>query len=59
MIEMMLLESKTINLVLSCFPAKHAALGERAKTSWLRFRIMCPSGATCLSANGCFSDPSL
>ena len=49
MIEMMLLESKTINLVLSCFPAKHAALGERAKTSWLRFRIMCPIGVTCPS----------
>ena len=49
MIEMMLLESKTINLVLSCFPAKHAALGERAKTGWLRFRKMCPIGVACPS----------
>jgi hypothetical protein len=24
--------------------------GERAKTGWLGIRIMCPSGATCLSA---------
>jgi len=23
---------------------------------WLRIRIMCPSGATCLSADCCFSE---
>ena len=25
--------------------------GERAKTGWFGIRIMCPSGATCLSAD--------
>ena len=29
--------------------------GERAKTGWLGTRIMCPSGATCLSADFCFN----
>ena len=33
--------------------------GERAKTGWLRFSIMCPSGATCLSADCCFSELAL
>jgi hypothetical protein len=32
---------------------------ERAKTGWLGIRIMCPSGATCLSADCCFSEPAL
>jgi hypothetical protein len=27
-------------------------LGKRAKTGWLEIRIMCPSGATCLFADG-------
>jgi hypothetical protein len=34
-------------------------LGERAKTGWLRIRIMCQSGATCLSMDCCFSELAL
>jgi hypothetical protein len=33
--------------------------GERAKTGWLGARIMCPSGATCLPADCCFSKLAL
>ena len=33
--------------------------GLRAKTDWLGIRIMCPSGATCLSADCCFSELTL
>ena len=31
----------------------------RAKTNWLGIRIMCPSGATFLSADCCFSELAL
>jgi hypothetical protein len=47
-------QTKDYKIGIGCFSAKHAALGERAKTGWLRIRIMCPSGATC-----CFSDLTL
>ena len=30
-----------------------------AKTGWLGIRIMCPSGATCLSVDCCFSELAL
>jgi hypothetical protein len=33
--------------------------GERTKTGWLGIRIMCPSGAACLSADCCFSQLAL
>ena len=29
------------------------------KTGWLEIRIKCPSGATCLPADCCFSDVAL
>ena len=50
-----------IIVILCCvFSAKHAALRkERAKTGWLGIRIMCPRGATCLSAVCCFSELAL
>jgi len=32
---------------------------ERAKTVWLRIRIMCPSGATCLSMDCCLTELAL
>ena len=43
---------------ISCFSTKHAALmRERAKTGWLRIRIMCTSGATTfIPADSCFSE---
>jgi hypothetical protein len=31
----------------------------RAKTVWLRIRIMCPSGKTCLPEDYCFSELAL
>jgi hypothetical protein len=34
-------------------------LVERAKTGWLGIKIMCRSGATCLSADRCFSELAL
>jgi len=42
---------------LCCFSAKHAALRRKSK-DWLA-RPMCPSGATCLSADCCFSKLAL
>ena len=50
-------QTKDYKLGICCFSAKHAALtGEIAKTGWLGISIMCPSGATCLSADCCFSE---
>ena len=34
-------------------------IGVRAKTGWLGIRMMCPSGATCLTADCCFSELAL
>jgi len=34
-------------------------LGVRANNSWLRIRIMCPSGATCLPTDCCFRELTL
>ena len=52
-------QSKDFEIGICCFSAKLAALRERAKTGWLGIRIMCPSGATCLSADCCFSELAL
>jgi hypothetical protein len=52
-------QTQEYKIGICCFSAKHAALGERAKTGWLRIRIMCPSGETCLSVNCCFSELAL
>jgi hypothetical protein len=35
--------------------AMRAALKEKENTGWLGIRIMCPSGATCLSADCCIT----
>ena len=43
-------QTKDYEIGICCFSAKHAALG---------IRIMCPSGATCLSADCCFSELAL
>ena len=40
-----------------CFSAKVVTL--RRKTGWLGIKIMCPSGATCLSADCYFSELAL
>jgi len=39
--------------VVACLSMQHK--GERAKTSWLRIRIICPNGASCLPVDCCFS----
>jgi len=50
---------KTIKLVFVNSPLSTQPLGERAKTGWFGIRIMCPSEATCLSADYLFSEPAL
>ena len=47
---------KTIKLVFVASPLCTQHYGVRAKTGWLGIRIMCPSGATCLPADCCFSE---
>ena len=47
---------KTMKLVFVAFLQSTQHLGERTKTSWLGIRILCPSGASCLSADCCFSE---
>ena len=47
---------KPMNLVCVASQLSTQHEGERAKTGWLRIRIMCPSRAICPSANCCFSD---
>ena len=37
-----------------CFSAKHEALRRKGER-WHGIRIMCPSGATCLSVDCCFT----
>ena len=50
-----------IKLVFAASPLSTQHEGVRAKTGWLGIRIMCPSGATYLSADCtcCFSDLAL
>ena len=46
----------TLKLVFVASPISTQHKGEKTKSGCLRIRIMCPSGATCLSADCCFSD---
>jgi hypothetical protein len=50
---------KTIKLVFVASPLSKQHSGARAKTRWLGIRIMFLSGATCLSADCCFSEIAL
>jgi len=50
---------KTIKLEFVTSPLSTQHEGERAKTDWLRIRIMWLSGAICLSADCCFSELAL
>jgi hypothetical protein len=52
-------QTKDYEIGICCFSARHAALGEKAKTGWLGIRIMCQSGATCLPTDCCFSELAL
>jgi hypothetical protein len=58
-IEPRLGQTKENKIGICYFSAKHAALRERAKTGWLGIRIMCPSGATRLPTDCCFSELAL
>jgi hypothetical protein len=49
-------KSKTIKLVFVASPLSMLPGGKRTKTGWLGIRITCPSVATCLSADCCFSE---
>jgi hypothetical protein len=51
-------QTKDYKIDTCCFSAKHGALIRRNK-DWLarnQDNIMCPNGATCLSADCCFSE---
>jgi hypothetical protein len=49
-------QTKDYAIGISCFSAKHAVLRRKAKSGWFGIRIMCPSGATCLPSDCCFSE---
>jgi hypothetical protein len=51
-------QTKDYKIGFCCFSAKHAALRSKSK-DWLGIRIMCPSEATCLPADCCFSELAL
>ena len=50
-----LLGRTTIKLVFVVYPLWMQHSGVRAKTGWLKIRIMCPSGAICLPEKSCFN----
>ena len=52
-------KTKDYMISIPCFSAKHSKLRKRAKTGWLRIRIMSMSRATCLSVDCCFSEQAL
>ena len=49
-------QTKDYTIGICCFSAKHAALWRKSKDRWFGIKIMCPSGATCLSAYCYFSE---
>ena len=53
------LETKDYELVFAFFPLNTQHQEGRVNTGGLGIRIMCPSGATCLPANCCFSELAL
>ena len=52
-------QTKDYIIGICCFSAKHAALRRKSRDWWLEIRIMCRSGATCLSTDCCFSELAL
>ena len=48
-------QTEDYKISICCFSAKHAALRKK-KNGWLGIRIICPSGATCLPMDCCFSE---
>ena len=52
----LLCQTNAYEIGICCFFAKHEALRSYSKTCWVRIRIMCPSGATCLPTDCFFSE---
>jgi hypothetical protein len=52
-------QTKVFKIVASTCLLIMLHLGVRANNSWLRIRIMCPSGATCLPTDCCFRELTL
>jgi hypothetical protein len=52
-------QTKDYKIGICFFSAKHAAFRRKSKDGWLGIRIMCPSGATCLPVDCCFSELAL
>ena len=52
-------QSKIITLVFIASPLSTWRCDENAKTGWFGIRIMCPTVATCLPPDCCFSDVAL
>ena len=50
---------KTIKYIIITSPPNMQYYSVRAHTGWLEIRIMCQSGATCVSADCCFSQLAL
>ena len=50
---------KEYKISMCCFSVKHAALRRNCKDWMARNQVMCPSGATCLPADWCFSELAL
>jgi len=48
-------QTKDYQIGICCFSPKHAALRRKSKDRLARIKIMWQSGATCLSADCCFS----
>ena len=52
-------QTKDYEIAICCFSSKHTALRRKNKDWLARIQDMCPSGATCLSADCCFSNLAL
>ena len=49
-------QTKDYEIGICCFSSKHAALRRKSKNGLARIRVMCSSGAICLSTDCCFSE---
>ena len=52
-------QTKDYTIGICCFSAKHEAFRRKSKDRWLAGKIMCPSGASYLPADCCFSELAL
>ena len=52
-------QTKDNEIGICCFSVKHTVLERKNKDGLVGIRIMCLSGATCLTADYCFSELAL